>query len=66
MVFVRPPNPPERHQTLDAQGFEALARFLLIFLESRSFRDSELTSLIHAIFSYEKIAWPFFFFFVLL
>jgi hypothetical protein len=46
-----------------AQGFEAVGMiFCLLFIESRSFRDHELTSLIHAIFSDEKIARPFSFF----
>jgi len=54
---------------LKHKALTQLARFLLNFLEYNFFRDSELTSLIHAIFSDEKIAGEqkeIFFFFVFL
>jgi hypothetical protein len=57
MLFISDPLPSERHQTLDRQGFDALGTiFAFIFRIYNSFRDGELTSLIHAIFSDEKIA----------
>jgi hypothetical protein len=48
MLFISDPLPSETHQTLETQGFDALARFLLILLEIYILLEiSELTSLIH-------------------
>jgi hypothetical protein len=57
MLFVRPPDPLETHQTFEPQGFDAVGTIFALFFRIYILLEiKKLTSLISAIFSDEKIA----------